>query len=235
MKIFTNFKLLLFLILFQSVSLMVKSQDLNISGNKDIKPKLCSDDGNVFYLTFHPCYMSATDTANSVSIYVVSPADGKVTLEIPALKIIRTQNLMQNRITEFKLTPIEAFTYLREPNDSVFPERIFTGRALQIHSDLSNITCYGVVKFNGRTEGFQVMASSSYGKDFQVATSYSLDQPVYTSIIGVYENTKVTFRLGGCESSEIVRDNGDTIHFGEVIRRTFKCRRCMGNTGFWYL
>jgi hypothetical protein len=204
--------------LFLLVNSNVKSEDLNKYGKKN-NPKLSAYTGDVYYLTFHPCYMNAADTNNSVSIYVLPQASGKAELSIYGLNISRTLNLIADSLAEFKLTPIEAFTYLREPKDSVLLENIFEGRAIKILADVP-VSVYGMVKFNGRTEGFNALPESELGKTYQVANYNSTDQPSYTSIIGYYDNTKVTFRLGGCEASIIVRENGDTIRLGGVIRRT---------------
>jgi hypothetical protein len=219
MKNLSKLMILIGIILFMFVSLNVKSEDLNKIVIKDNLPKLSVGDGFNFYLTFHPCFMNKTDFGNSVSIFILPAASGKATLSIYGLNISRTINLITDSLAEIKLTPEEAFSYLREPTDEVLPEYIFLGKAIQLRTDVP-VSCYGVVKFKDRTEGFNVLSESSLGRNYQIATYYNPEQPSYASIVGVYDNTKVTFRLGGCEESIIVRENGDTILFGGVIRRT---------------
>ena len=217
MKIATISKIMFFCIMFLTINFNIKSEEFNKSHKMNKMPKLAASSGFSYYLTFHPCYMSATDSANSVSIYVVSYSEGKVTLEIPALKITREQKLIPNNITEFKLTPQEAFAYLRLSTDTVSYEQVYYGRAIHIKSEVE-IFCNGVVKFNGSSEGYNALPEIELGSNYQVATYNSSTQPAYISIIGYYDNTKVDFRLGG--SGYTIKQDGDTLHYGEIIRRT---------------
>ena len=217
MKILTTSKIMLCIMLFLLVNLNANSEDLLSKDKKNNLPKLSNGEGFIYYLTFHPCSMNISDTTNSVSIYVLPQATGKVTLTIYGLNISRTKYLIANTLAEFKLTPAEALTYLREPKDSVSPEHIFEGKGIKIASEVP-VSVYGLIRFNGMSEGFNALQESELGKIYQVATDYSTEQPTYASIIGCYDNTKVTIKVGG--SGIIVRENGDTVCSSGVIRRT---------------
>ena len=80
--------------------------------------------------------------------------------------------------------------------------------------------CYGVVKFKDRSEGFNVLSASEIGDNYQIASNNSPDQPTYVSVVGYYDNTKITFKLGGSDSCYVIKKDGDTIHKGEVLRRS---------------
>ena len=125
MKISTIFKILICSILLFVLSFDVNSKDMNKFRRKDDLPKLAVNYAFSYFLTFHPCEMNPTDTNNSVSIYLISTVKGNVKLEITGLGISREQELIPKVINEIKLTPKEAFPYLRSPTDTVMREQKF--------------------------------------------------------------------------------------------------------------
>jgi hypothetical protein len=220
MKNFYGLKFTLCFLLFILVSSNVKSEDLNNEFRKDKTPKLSEVEGQgPSYLAFHPCYLEAIDSTNFVSIYVISATEQRVTIEIPGNNFVKTLNAKPYNVTEFKLTPEQAFPYIRKSTDTALPEQIFAGGAIIIRSDDIR-TCYGVLKFKDNTEGFFINPATSIGKNYQVSTDFSPDESTYTSIVGCYDNTKVTFTLGGYKGNFIIKNEGDTLWSGTSLRRT---------------
>jgi hypothetical protein len=217
MKISTSSKFLFFSVLFLLVSLNVKSKDLDI---KDNKPKLSQVEGpGPHYLAFHPCYMEDIDSTNYVSIYVISNTGQRVTIEIPGINFVKTLNAKPYSVTEFKLTPEQAFPYIRKSIDTALPEQIFPGRAIVISSD-DIITCYGILHFKDNTEGFSIIPVTYFGKNYQVSADFSVGESTYASIISAYDNNKVTLTLGGNKGNFIIKNEGDTLWSGTSLKRT---------------
>ena len=68
------------------------------------------------------------------------------------------------------------------------------------------VICYGVTRFQYTSDGFLAYPVTSFGKTYTVASYVDPTNntgqflPSETGIVGAYDNTKVTFRMGGCES-----------------------------------
>lgn len=183
--------------------------------------------GTLFYISFIPCW-EETGPSNAMRIYISSAVATKVTLEIPGLGLVREQTTIPNDVIQFVLAPQEALPYSKGNGGLPIPpqpEKIWEGRAVILKSD-APIIAYGVTRYQYTSDGYLAYPITSLGKTYQVA-SYAdpTDNrfqflPSYTSIAAVYDNTKVTFRLGGCESCRVPKEDGDTLKTGEVIRRT---------------
>jgi hypothetical protein len=191
-------------------------------------PKLlgASNTGKEFYLTFHPAWEEIGDN-NYIRIYISSQFKTTVKLEIPGLGIVRTQQTIPNSVIEFTLNPVEAQAYSK--SDGAFPippkpEQVWQGRAIKITAD-DPVICYGVTRYHYTSDGFLGIPVNNWGKNYQVASyadpSSNLSQflPSYTSIVAAYDNTEVTFKLGGNPYSYVMRLNGDTLKFGSTIKR----------------
>lgn len=183
--------------------------------------------GTLFYMAFHPCWEESGPN-NAIRIYVSSAVRTKVTLEIKDLGISRTKETIPNDVIEFILPPQEAQPYSKGSGAYPIPpqpEQIWTGRGIKLTSD-QPIIAYGVTRYQYTSDGYLAYPVTSLGKVYQVASyadptnNTSQFLPSYTSIVGVYDNTKVTFRMGGCESCRVPKEDGDTLKTGEVIRRT---------------
>ena len=186
-----------------------------------------NNSGTLFYMTFLPCW-ETNGPNNALRVYVSSAVATKVTLEIPGLGISRTKQTIPNDVIEFILPPTEGQPYSK--GDGAYPippkpEQIWPGRAVIIKSD-DPIICYGVTRFQYTSDGFLAYPVTSFGKSFTVASyvdptnNTSQFLPSETAIVASYDNTKVTFRMGGCESCMVMKLDGDTLKYGEVIRRT---------------
>lgn len=186
-----------------------------------------SNAGTLYYITFHPCWEENAPN-NTIRIYVSSAVKTKVTLEIKDLGIIRIKETIPNDIIEFILKPSEAQAYSKGSGAFPIPpepEQIWKGRAIKISSE-APIIVYGVTRFTYTSDGFLALPVTSLGRVYQVASyadptnNTSQYLPSYTSIVGVYDSTLVVFRLGGCESCRVPKEDGDTLKTGKTIIRT---------------
>jgi hypothetical protein len=187
-----------------------------------------SNAGKVFYMTFVPCWDDPGSPNNSIRIYVSSNYTTKVKLEIPGIGYNKTKDLEANQVIEFQLTSSEALVYTKGNGAYPIPphpEEVGKGRAIIITAD-DPIICYGMVRFQYTSDGYLGIPVNNWGKNYQVASycdpTNNTGQflPSETSIVAAYDSTKVSFRLGGCESCMVQKENGDTLKMGESITRT---------------
>jgi hypothetical protein len=192
----------------------------------DLLPSMigASNSGNLFYLTFHPTLEEAKHTGNGIRIFVSSIYATKVTLEIKDLEILIQKTTIPNEVIEFFLTPSEAQMYLKD-YEAPKPEQIWEGRAIKISSD-DPIICYGVARFQATSDGYMALPVSSLGTRYIVASSpnsfsgddYELSS--FTSIVGAFDDTKVTFRMGGSGTCKALKQDGSYLSANQTIRRT---------------
>ena len=228
-KILTNLSILMMMgILLSSIATAQEDRD-----KKYLKENMnyfleANNSGTLFYMTFLPCWDDPGSPNNALRIYVSSAVATKVTLEIPGLGISRTKQTTPNDVIEFVLPTQEGQPYTKGNGAYPIPpkpEQIWPGRAVILRSD-DPIIAYGVTRFQYTSDGFLAYPVTSFGKTYTVASymdptnNTSQFLPSETAIVGVYDNTKVTFRLGGCESCMLMKLDGDTLKYGEVIRRT---------------
>ncbi len=50
-------------------------------------------------------------------------------------------------------------------------------------------------------------------------SSNNINYPSYAALVGAYDNTKVTIRIGGCDNCKTIGEDGE-LKAGSVIRRT---------------
>lgn len=183
-----------------------------------------SNTGTEFYLTFHPNWETSS-SGNYLRIYISSMYETNVTMEIPDLGLKETQRTHAYGVICFKIKPNEGQLYSKDFNQPPLPEQVWKGRAIKITAD-DHIICYGVSRFAYNSDGFMALPVSVLGMNYQVASSadptnnQSQWQPSYTSIIGAHDDTKVTFRMGGCESCFALKEDGEYLRFNQTIRRT---------------
>lgn len=219
MKKFLQVLLITILALYQfkAVAEEIKSEDL---------PAMigASNAGTLFYLTFIPTLEEGVVSGSGIRIYVASKYATNVKLEIPGLGLIQQKMSIANDVIEFFLKPAEAQMYYKV-YEAAKPEQIWQKRAIKISSD-DPIIVYGVARFQATSDGYMALPVSSLGNSYQVASSpnafssWGYDLSSFTSIIGVYDDTKVTFRMGGCESCTALKQDGTYLSMNETIRRT---------------
>ncbi len=214
------FKFVLILVFTSMFSLKLYSEEFN----PENLPALLgtSNAGTEFYVTFHPCWEDPGPN-NALKIYVSSTVATKVTLDIEGLGISRTQTTIPNEVIEFNLKPQEGQMYSKGSGSVATPpqpSQVWQKRAIKIHSE-DPIVVYGVTRFRYTSDGFLALPVHLLGTDYQVASyadptnNTSQFLPSYTSIIGVYDNTKVTFKLGGTNDSKALFPS-DTLRFGQT-------------------
>lgn len=227
-KVLTSLAILMLAAFILPLSLRADvDKDLNYI--KDNLPYLMESNnaGTLFYMTFHPCWEDP-GPRNSIRIYVSSAVRTTVTLEIKDLGLVRQKETIPNDIIEFVLAPTEAMPYSKGSGSNPTrpePEQIWEGKAVKLYST-EPIIAYGVTRVQYTSDGYLAYPITSLGKVYQVASyadptnNVSQFLPSYTSIVAAYNNTKVTFRMGGCESCMVPKEDGDTLRTGQVIRRT---------------
>ncbi|MCW5886141.1 MAG: hypothetical protein KIT33_14315, partial [Candidatus Kapabacteria bacterium] len=211
-----------------SLNLQAKDQsDAEI--RKDLKEKLpylmgSNNAGTLFYITFHPCWEEVGEN-NNLRVYISAPVATTVTLEIEGLGIFRQKQTIPNDVIDFMLTPSEGQPYTKTDRVPPQPEQIWEKRAVKITAD-DPIIVYGVTRFRYTSDGYLALPVSSLGNNYQVASYADPTNNTfqwltsYTSVVGIYENTRVTFRMGGCESCYVLREDGSYLTFNQTIRRT---------------
>ncbi len=200
---------------------------LDMSTEDKIKKNLpmllgSSNQGTDFWLTFHPNHTSAGG-ASAVKIYITSDVSTTVTLEVPGRMMHKTITTIPDDIVNFELSPSEAQCYIKDNyTDDPWPQQVFPELALHLSAP-EPFVVYGMSRYFLTTDGFLGVPTSGYGTDYIVHSwpDYTRDDYQYTSyvsIIGVYENTKVTFELGGAPTNYTPPPN--SMKFGD--RRTEK-------------
>lgn len=196
---------------------------------KDIKKNLpylmnSNNAGTLFYLTFHPTLEEGVQAGSGLRLYISSAVATTVTLEVRGLGIFRQRTTIPNDVIEFFLAPTEGQMYYKV-YETAKPEQVWEQRAIRISSD-DPIIVYGVARFYATSDGYLALPASSLGTNYQVASSpnafsgWGYELPSFTSVIGIYDDTKVTFRMGGCENCNALKNDGSLLPMNGTIRRT---------------
>ncbi|MBS3999362.1 MAG: IgGFc-binding protein, partial [Desulfobulbaceae bacterium] len=221
--------LLLVFVLIGTMNMMAQSGEAGVDDFKSNLPQLLGSNnaGTLFWVTFHPCWEDPGPN-NSLRLYVSSAVATTVTLEIPGLAIFRQKVTVPNDVIEFILPVTEGQAYSKGSGGLPIrpqPAQVWEGRAIKLSADYP-IVVYGVTRYKYTSDGYLALPVSSLGQKYQVASyadptnNTSQFLPSYTSIVGVYDNTKVTFRLGGFENMMVPLLSGDTLRALEVMRAT---------------
>lgn len=221
--------LLLAIVLLGTMSARAQSDDAGVGDFKENLPKLLNSNnaGTLFWVTFHPCWEDP-GPSNALRLYVSSAVATTVTLEIPGLAIFRQKVTVPNDVIEFILPPTEGQAYSKGSGAlpiRPLPAQVWEGRAIKLSADYP-IVVYGVTRYQYTSDGYLALPVSSLGQKYQVASyedptnNTAQFLPSYTSIVGVYDNTRVTFRLGGFENMMVPLLSGDTLRANEVMRVT---------------
>ena len=185
---------------------------LPISGSADDKhksylrnnlPQLlgASNVGTEFFVTFHPCWETA-NLSNDLKLYISSGTKTLVTVEVAGKGIFYTKYTVPNDIIEFTLKTGEGQCYSKTDRQKPLEDQVFEAFAVRISSK-DPIIVYGVTRYQYTSDGFLALPTSSLGKEYIIAsyadpTDNNIQWlPAYTSIIGIYDNTKVRFTMGG--------------------------------------
>ncbi|PKL86373.1 MAG: hypothetical protein CVV22_02585 [Ignavibacteriae bacterium HGW-Ignavibacteriae-1] len=186
--------------------------------------KNSSNLGTEFYLAFHPG-PEGGDGESEIKIFVTSFFETLVSVKIDAIDYYEEKSTIPNQTIEFTLTPEQALMYLKSASAQAEPMQVWEGRAIIVKAG-DPVFCYGVARFGDKSGGYMALPSYVLGQKYQIATlpdpSNSASQflPSYTSIVGIYDNTKITFRLGGHASTTVLLLDGSSLKPNEVARAT---------------
>ncbi len=190
---------------------------------KETLPKLlgATNQGTEFVFAFHPAWEEIGPN-NRIKIYISSAVETDVRLIIPKYgdepcKLIRTK---PNDIVVIDLLPSEAQPYTRGGGgdiNTLMHTQIWRGAGLILEAD-EPIIVYGMTRYQYTSDGFLAIPTHALGKQYIVSayretanfTFQSLTP--YVSVVGVYDNTDVTFSFGGNPDSRIIdADHGNMV------------------------
>ncbi|MES2766842.1 MAG: choice-of-anchor D domain-containing protein [Bacteroidota bacterium] len=194
-------------------------------------PQSNTNRGTDFWLSFP---INWAQSNGSIKVYVMCDTAVECTLEIPGLgkTIVKTTN--PRGVTEFVLTPGEGQPYERGilPNTSLTEEQTFNdckGKGIHVYAK-APITVFGMSYFNNTTDTFMALPTSALGREYIVSSyaDWTGNYPQYhipsqTVVVAAYDNTSVTFKLGGSAGTRTVggMNRGDTKTFmlnkGDVV------------------
>ncbi len=199
-----------------------------------ILPKMMNQSflGTKFVFGFHPCWEDLSDdpenNSNSFKVYVYSTFQTNVRLTIPFVSsepyIQKTINA--NEITEFIIPSNIGQPYQRGANakrNTLLPTQVWSGRGILLESDMP-IVAYGFARFFNTSDGFAAIPVQFMGKEYVVSsfreTTYFTYQSLtpYVSVIAPYDNTNVSFFLGGNSDTKIKTDDGKTWRSFEMLK-----------------
>jgi len=209
MKIF-----LLMLVIFSCCILDAVSEPFN----RELLPELYSPSnaGTEYVISFLPIYYDIYESYNKVLVYFSASVNTNVRFRIPIYKIDTVINIQANTVGEYSITPKYIIPYNKIPFTYTGKDRLIEGKSLIITSD-SPIICYAAVRFHTYSEGYLALPVSSLSSEYNISTynDYSKTEnnfaPSTAVITGVYDNSKVTFLLGGNSTTKVKLENGDSL------------------------
>lgn len=164
--------------------------------------------GTEFWVTFPPSYQEESQgAANAIVVYVASPVSQPVTVEVPGKGYFETKMVKANDVVEFRFTPSSAEPYYKKWNAKAPPEKVYAQCGVHISAQ-SPIVVYGMTRFWYTSDGFLAVPVSKLGTDYIIASypQYTAigsghKLPSLSNIVAAYDNTTVTFTMGGTTGS----------------------------------
>lgn len=195
--------------------------------DKNLLPELFSPSnaGTDFVLGFVPVYYNSIDNFNIVNFYFSSSSDVKVRFRVPKAYIDTVVYVKANRVSEFSMQAKYAIPDPKILKDTTKPETVYEGRAIIISSDYP-IIVYAMVRLRDYTEGFLALPQSAWSLDYNISTysdytnNTNAFAPATAVVVSGYDNTRVTFKLGGNVDSRVMLANGDSLIAGQSVQRT---------------
>lgn len=178
--------------------------------------------GNRFYFILIPGQVAPEDTVAEVSIF--SKYETEVVVSKNGQKIRENIRTIENDYISFSLTAEEAQAitiFNMQPR-----EGISANSAIEIAVVGDEFaTCIIRTNYGNMSDGMSVFDISKAGYNYQVsnpANSYFVDNTPsnYTAIIAIHDDTKMTFRMGGCETCAAMKSDGSLLPYNGTIRRT---------------
>lgn len=181
--------------------------------------------GNEFYFSVPPCYEVPGN--NSIRLYVASPVRTRVTVEVEGQGFSTTKFTVANDVIEFVLAPGVAQAYSKPDNAGAPDDRIVYQQAAVRVRAAAPIVVYVAIRFQFTSDAFMALPVNVLGKEYQVASMADMtwmyggfSLPSETTITAPYDNTTVTFTLGGGSTTAI---SGGGLRSGQT--RTYQMNR----------
>jgi hypothetical protein len=196
--------LLLVLLMF---SVITTSQAGGIDKKKLPSLLAGSNAGNEFYVSFPPVYEEVAGGDNSLRIFVASGVRQEVTISIPGKGVKLTKVTVPNDVIEFRINPGDGLPYSKPINALAPPEQVYQQSALQIKAR-APIVVYGVARYQYTSDGFLAIPVNAFGTEYVIAAypqytaaGSTYDLPSVSNVIAAYDDTEVTFTMGGTTGS----------------------------------
>jgi hypothetical protein len=181
--------------------------------------------GNEFYFSVPPCYEVPGN--NSIRLYVASPVRTRVTVEVEGQGFSTTKFSVANDVIEFVLAPGVAQAYSKPDNAGAPDDKIvYQQAAVRVRAG-APIVVYVAIRFQFTSDAFMALPIQALGREYHVASMADMtwmyggfSLPSETTITAPYDNTTVTFTLGGGSTTAIT---GGGLRSGQT--RTYQMNR----------
>jgi len=159
--------------------------------------------GTEFYISFPPCYeITPQDAGNKFLLQIFSPITQKVFIKIEGKNY--SDSLLVNAYKTYyvELARDLGQPYIKVNTDKAPVEQVYAKAGINITSS-TPVVVYALNRFNNSSEGFLALPVSRLGTDYMVASwsqhtaTNGFMLPSHTNIVAAYDNTKVTFTMGG--------------------------------------
>ncbi len=160
--------------------------------------------GTEFWIANPPAY-EETAGNNFVKIYVISPYETNVTVEVAGKDYKKEKKTVPNDVISFNIIPAIGQVKSKALTEPPWPEKIHSGAGIHITSD-EPVAVYCILRFQATSDGYMAVPMQALGKSYIVA-AYDEDPmffsvwqdyfPSTTTITAVHDGTNVEFTLGG--------------------------------------
>jgi len=208
---------------------IISYSEIDTNDFKDKLPKLlgASNTGTSFVMTFHPARQEGG--ANCIYLFISSEVQTNVrvyTRDSAGIEHIYKGKTIPNATITFTIPASEAQPYTRTDGiglrETLLPTQIWQNRAVRVESD-APIIVYGLTRFQATSDGYLALPTSVLGTSYIVSSyretstidKYSLTP--YTSIVSAFDNTQVSFFVGGNLNTTIKTKEGAIYRSGNKI------------------
>ena len=134
--------------------------------------------GTEFWIANPPAY-EETAGNNFVKIFVMSPFETNVTVEVAGKDYKKEMKTIPNDVISFDLRPDIGQVKSKALAEPPWPEQIYKGAGIHITSD-EPVAVYCIVRFQATSDGYMAVPMQALGKSYIVA-AYDED-PMFYSI-----------------------------------------------------
>jgi hypothetical protein len=165
--------------------------------------------GNEFYFSFPPCYDEESPGGdNSLRVFVASGVRQEIVLEVESQGYRLAKVAVANDVIEFRIPTGVGQPYLKQGAQLAPAEKVYQKAAVHVYAK-APIICYGVTRYEYTSDGFLAIPINAFGGEYVIAaypqytaagSTYKL--PSMTNIVAAYDNTEVSFTMGGTSGSQ---------------------------------